>query len=44
MQIVSSTNLQGIGKYNNDIINQVGNMCYVIDGASALFNDNLFFK
>lgn len=44
MQIVSSTNLQGIGKYNNDIINQVGNMCYVIDGASALFNDNLFFN
>lgn len=43
MQIISSGNYQGIGKYNNDIINCVGNMCYVMDGASALFNDNIFF-
>lgn len=44
MQVISSLNLQGIGKYNNDVINHIGNMCYVIDGASALFDDNLFFK
>lgn len=44
MQVISSANCQGVGKYNNDIINHIGNMCYVIDGASAVFNDNLFFK
>ena len=44
MQIISSGTYQGIGKFNNDIINRVGNMCYVMDGASALFDDNLFFE
>ena len=44
MQIISSGSYQGIGKYNNDIINSFTNMCYVIDGASAVFNDNIFFK
>ena len=44
MQVVSSGTYQGIGKFNNDIINHVGDMCYVMDGASALFDDNVFFE
>ncbi|MBR2997107.1 hypothetical protein IKF33_01580 [Candidatus Saccharibacteria bacterium] len=44
MKILSSNTLQGIGKYNNDILGHSENFCYVMDGASALFADNLFFE
>lgn len=44
MNIISSDSKQGIGKYNNDIVNYTSNFCYVMDGASSLFNDNLFFE
>ncbi len=44
MNILSANSKKGIGKYNNDIINYTNDFCYVIDGATALFNDNLFFE
>ena len=44
MNILSCNSIKGIGKYNNDIMNNIDNFCYVIDGASSLFNDNLFYK
>ena len=44
MIIISQNSYKGIGKYNNDIYNVVENMYYVMDGASSLFNDNLFFE
>lgn len=44
MNILSYKSIKGIGKYNNDIMNRINNFCYVIDGASPLFNDNLFYN
>lgn len=44
MNILSCNSIKGIGKYNNDIMNCINNFCYVIDGASSLFDDNLFYN
>lgn len=45
MLIILSTNSKkGMGKYNNDIVNYTSNFCYVMDGATSLFNDNIFFE
>lgn len=44
MIIESFNSIKGIGKYNNDIFKIFDDACYVMDGASAIFNDNLFFK
>jgi len=44
MKILSSKSIKGIGHFNNDICDKNGNFAYVIDGATAVFNDNLFFK
>ncbi len=43
MKLLSCGSYQGIGKYNNDIFNYNDNFCYVIDGASSVFDDNIFF-
>ena len=42
MKIISSGSYKGVGKYNNDIINNIDNFYYVMDGATSLFNDNIF--
>lgn len=42
MKILSNNSYKGIGKYNNDILNHIGNMYYVMDGATALFEDKVF--
>lgn len=44
MKIIDSVSIKGIGKYNNDIMNYDNNFCYVMDGATSVFNDNLFFE
>lgn len=44
MNTLSCKSIKGIGKYNNDIMNCINNFCYVMDGASSVFNDNLFYK
>ena len=44
MKILSSKSIKGIGHFNNDICKKEGNFAYVIDGATAQFNDNIFFK
>lgn len=44
MKILSSNSIKGAGNYNNDIMNNLNNFCYVINGATALFNDNLFYN
>lgn len=44
MRILDDANRQGLRKYNNDIKNELENMCYVMDGATPLFNDNIFFE
>lgn len=43
MNLLSCNSKKGIGKFNNDIMNYDNDFCYVMDGASSLFNDNLFF-
>ncbi|MBR4111065.1 MAG: hypothetical protein IKK43_05205 [Clostridia bacterium] len=44
MKILSEANKQGIRKYNNDIKNNMENIYYVMDGATPLFDDNIFFE
>ena len=44
MKILSLCSKKGIGKYNNDILNIFDDFCFVMDGASSLFNDNLFYE
>ena len=44
MKIISFNSIKGTGKYNNDIYNIYDDFCYVMDGATAVFNDNIFFE
>lgn len=44
MNVLSCNSIKGTGKYNNDIKNCINNFCYVIDGATSMFNDNLFYN
>lgn len=44
MKVLSSGCYKGSRKYNGDIIGIFDNMWYVIDGSTAVFNDNKFFE
>lgn len=44
MKVLSSGCFKGSRKYNGDIIGIFDNMCYVMDGSTALFYDNKFFE
>ena len=43
MKVLSSNCIKGIGHYNNDICDKIGNFAYVMDGATAVFDDNIFY-
>lgn len=44
MRIISQGSYKGSRKYNDDIIGNNKNVYYVLDGSTAVFNDNKFFK
>ena len=44
MKILSKGSYKGSRKYNDDIIGHDKDVYYVIDGSTAVFNDNKFFK
>lgn len=44
MKILSKGSYKGSRKYNDDIIGNSKDVYYVIDGSTAVFNDNKFFK
>ena len=42
MKVISKGCYKGSRAYNNDIIGVLDNMWYVMDGATAVFDDNKF--
>ena len=44
MKILSKGSYKGSREYNDDIIGNNKDVYYVIDGSTAVFNDNKFFK
>ena len=44
MKIISEGCYKGSRKYNDDIIGHDKKVYYVMDGSTAVFNDNKFFK
>lgn len=42
MKVLSSGSYKGFRKYNGDIYNIVDNLYYVMDGSTAVFDDNKF--
>ncbi len=44
MKVLSKGCYKGSRKYNGDIIGCLDDMWYVLDGATAVFNDNKFFS
>ena len=44
LSYISKKGIENYNNYNNDIMNYYTDFCYVIDGATPLYNDHLVFK
>ena len=44
MKVLSHNSLKGKRNYNHDILSIKDKFCYVMDGATPLFNDNIFYE